>query len=344
MANTNDEARRGAQNAAVTIRDVAERAGVAVSTASRALGNGSASEATREKVRRAAMELNFVPNAAAKRLPSGRSNVVALVVNEPTTFLFQDDFISGMLGQLSLSLTSRGLLPFLVLASPEDSEGFNDLLMRSGCEGVIVASIHEGRALIDNLKKFDKPAVFVGKPPESFKCPFVDVDNFDGGFQAGHRLLERGCTRLAVIEGPRDMPTPRERTAGFRAALQEAGLEPVATYSGSYEMQNGIASMERIIKEHPEVDGVFAHSDRIAAGVIHVLARNNKRVPEDVAVVGFDDLQVATLLNPQLTTLAQPVADLADAAAEMLHHRLNTGEWKVMSQRFPVRLVVRESA
>jgi len=328
----------------VTIKDVARLAGVAVSTASRALGNGSASQQTRERVRKAAQDLHFVPNSVAQRLPSGKSNVVALVVNEPTTFLFQDDFLSGMLGELSLSLTTRGLLPFLVLASPDDVEGFRDLLMRSGCEGIIVASAHEGRQMAKILGNYDKPVAFVGRPPDGFKCPYVDVDNFDGGYQAACRLINRGCTRIALIEGPKDMPTPRERTAGFMAALREAGLEPVATCSGSYEMRNGITSMERIIREHPEVDGVFAHSDRIAAGVIHVLARNDRRIPEDVAVVGFDDLQVATLLNPQLTTLAQPVSDMADAAAEMLHHRLETGSWKVASQRFPVRLVERESA
>ena len=88
---------------------------------------------------------------------------------------------------------------------------------------------------------------------EGFKCPYVDVDNYDGGYQAGKLLVERGCRHIALIEGPRDMPTPKERTAGFRAALKEQGLEPIASYAGSYEMDNGLKSMERIIAEYPQV-------------------------------------------------------------------------------------------
>ena len=109
-------------------------------------------------------------------------------------------------------------------------------------------------------------------------------------------------------------------------------------------MDNGLKSMERIIAEYPQVDGVFAHSDKIAAGALHVLDRFDKQVPQDVAVVGFDDLQAARLLNPQLTTLAQRLDDMAEAATRMLAHRLENGTWRVSFQRFPVRLVRRESA
>lgn len=328
----------------VTIRDVAQRAGVAVPTASRALSGGSASEATRRKVQEAAEALHFVPNPAARRLTGGHSNVVALVVDEPTDFLFRDDFLAGILGQLSMSLARENLLPFLILAEPDNAKGFEQLLHRSGAEGVVVASFHEGRKFADMLKRFDKPTVFIGSPPKGFKCPYVDVDNYDGGYQAGKLLVERGCRHIALIEGPRDMPTPKERTAGFRAALKEQGLEPIASYAGSYEMDNGLKSMERIIAEYPQVDGVFAHSDKIAAGALHVLDRFDKQVPQDVAVVGFDDLQAARLLNPQLTTLAQPLDDMAEAATRILAHRLENGTWRVSFQRFPVRLVRRESA
>ena len=137
----------------VTIRDVAQRAGVAVSTASRALSGGSASEATRRKVQEAAEALHFVPNPAARRLTGGHSNVVALVVDEPTDFLFRDDFLAGILGQLSMSLARENLLPFLILAEPDNAKGFEQLLQRSGAEGVVVASFHEGRKFADMLKR-----------------------------------------------------------------------------------------------------------------------------------------------------------------------------------------------
>ena len=335
---------REANKASVTIRDVAKRAGVAVSTASRALSGGSASESTREKVRRAAEELQFVPNPSARRLIGGRSNVVALVVDEPTDFLFRDDFIVGILGQLSVSLASRNLLPFLVLASPGDVGGFEELLNKSGAEGVVAVSFHEDERFLKALRSLGKPIVFVGAPPNGFKCPFVDVDNYDGGYQAGRRLVGRGCRRMALIEGPKDMPTPKERTAGFLAALAEDGLEPVMVCSGSYERENGLRSMERILEVCPDVDGVFAHSDKIAAGVLAALNKAGRRVPDDVAVIGFDDLQAAGLLNPPLTTLSQPLNTVAEAATEMLSYRLEHDAWKVTSQRFPVHLTIRESA
>ncbi|RSX54392.1 transcriptional regulator [Bifidobacterium goeldii] len=334
----------GKDEKTITIRDVAKRAGVAVSTASRALGGGSASEATREKVRRAAEELQFVPNLSARRLTGGRSNVVALVAEEPTDFLFRDDFIVGILGQLSASLTRRNLLPFLSLVAPGDVAGFEELMGKSGAEGVVAVSFHEGEQFAGSLRAMDKPIVFIGAPPKGYKAPFVDVDNYDGGYQAGRHLVERGCRNIALIEGPKDMPTPRERTGGFLAALKENNLEPVMVCSGSYEIENGQRSMERILSACPQVDGVFAHSDKIAAGVLQVLDKAGKHIPNDVAVIGFDDLQAARLLNPPLTTVAQPLNVVAEAATDMLVYRLEHGSWKVSSQRFPVRLIVRESA
>ncbi|WP_231129328.1 LacI family DNA-binding transcriptional regulator [Bifidobacterium choloepi] len=331
-------------NGAATIRDVAKLAGVAVSTASRALGGGSASSRTRAKVQEAARQLNFVPNQSARRLTGRRSGVVALVVDESTNALFQDDFISALLGQLGVSLAGAGLLPFLVLAPPDDAEGFRELLGRSEADGVIVASMHEGHHLAGMLEHLDRPVVFIGRPPGKIKCPYVDVDNYGGGYLAGRRLLERGCRRMAVIEGPKDMPTPYDRTAGFTDALAEEGLEPVMKISGSYDMEHGLAAMAAVLEAVPDVDGVFAHSDKIAAGALRVLHQEGRRVPEDVAIIGFDDLQAARLLTPQLTTLAQPLPDMAQAATEMLEHRLEHGEWKVSAQRFPVHLTVRDSA
>ena len=106
------------------------------------------------------------------------------MVDEPTDFLFRDDFLAGILGQLSMSLARENLLPFLILAEPDNAKGFEQLLHRSGAEGVVVASFHEGRKFADMLKRFDKPTVFIGSPPKGFKCPYVDVDNYDGGYQA----------------------------------------------------------------------------------------------------------------------------------------------------------------
>ncbi|MEE1295855.1 MAG: LacI family DNA-binding transcriptional regulator [Bifidobacterium sp.] len=333
-----------AKSDTVTIRDVARMAGVAVSTASRALGNGSASEATRRKVLDAARQLNFVPNAAARSLPGGQSNTVAIVIDEPADTLFEDEFIVTLLGRVSVALASRELLPFLVLASPEDTEGFTRLLNASGADGVIVASMHEGHAIGQVLREFGRPMVFIGNPPAGMGRHYVDVDNREGGYQAGRCLVERGCRRIAVIEGPKDMTTPRERTEGFKAALRAEGLEPVMSVSGPYTMASGEKGMRKLLAAVPDLDGVFAHSDKIASGAMRVLLENRRAIPDDVAVVGFDDLQVAAMLTPPLTTVAQPLEAVAENAAELLKDYLDTGVWKFSSIRLPAPLVRRQSA
>lgn len=332
------------KNDAVTIRDVAKLAGVAVSTASRALGNGSASEGTRRKVMEAARQLNFVPNAAARSLPGGQSNIVAIVIDEPADTLFKDEFIVTLLGRISVSLAKLKLLPFLVLADPNDAEGFARLLNASGAAGVIVASMHEGHALSKVLLDFGRPMVFIGDPPAGLGRHYVDVDNHEGGYQAGRYLVERGCRRIALIEGPRDMTTPRERSDGFKAALRRAGMEPVMCVSGNYTMAAGERNMRKILSAVPDVDGVFAHSDKIASGAMHVLLESGKSVPDDVALVGFDNLQVAAMLTPTLTTVAQPLDAVAENAAQLLKGYLDTGHWKFTSIQLPTALVRRQSA
>ncbi|MCH4209513.1 LacI family DNA-binding transcriptional regulator [Bifidobacterium sp.] len=332
---------------AVTIRDVARKAGVAVSTASRALGEGSASPATRSKVRQAARELHFVPNMAARQLTSGRSNIVAIVITESPDFAFRDAFISDIVSRLMGSFSKANLLPFLVLIAPTDADGFIRLLRNSGAEGMVVVSFHYSKRFATIIKASGKPTVFVGKPPVGMNYPYVDPDQIQGGYLAGQLLVSRGRRHIAFIEGPVDMQSPAGknlRTEGCVMALKEASLEPVAILPGPYSFEHGIEAMAAILDAHPTVDGVFAQSDQIAAGALHALHQRGKRVPQDVAVIGFDDFHIASATSPRLTTVAQPLTQLAQAATDMLIHRLATGEWKTTVQIFPVTLVTRESA
>ncbi|MBT1171696.1 LacI family DNA-binding transcriptional regulator [Bifidobacterium sp. SO4] len=328
---------------AVTIRDVAKLAGVAVSTASRALGNGSASAKTRLKVQQAAEALHFVPNQAAKQLTSGKSNIVAIVVPEEPDFVFHDAFISGVVSQLATSFASARLLPFLVLTKPHDAQGFLKLLNGSGAAGVAIASFHYTKPFADAVKEFGKPVVFIGRPHVSMQYPYVDVDSYQGGYAAGELFAKRGRKRIAIVAGPNDMLTPQLRTEGIVDAARQFDCEIIGTVSGDYSMEHGEVGMREILEKHPEVNAVFAHSDDIAAGVYRTLHAAGKRIPEDVAVIGFDNFQTADVLTPRLTTFAQPLPAMAEAATEMLVERLETGEWKRRAVLFPARLVERES-
>lgn len=329
---------------AVTIREVAKLAGVAVSTASRALGNGSASAKTRLKVQQAAEALHFVPNQAAKQLTLGRSNIVAIVVPEEPDFVFRDAFVSGIVAQLATSLAAVQLLPFLVLTKPHDARGFLHLLKSSGAAGIIVTSFHYSKSYATALKECDKPIVFIGKPNPSMNYPYVDVDNYQSGHEAGVLLYDKGHRRIAVIAGPDDMQASKHRTKGIVDALHFHNLEPVAIISGEFNDAHGEAAMHRILLEHPDVNGVFAHSDQIAAGALRALSDEGKQVPKDIALIGFDDFRIAEATTPRLTTFAQPLADMASAATRMLFDRLESGVWKQRAMLFPAQMIERDSA
>jgi DNA-binding LacI/PurR family transcriptional regulator len=319
---------------------------VAVSTASRALGNGSASVATRQKVKQAAEELHFSPNLAARRLSSGRSGVVALAVPEPTPFIFGDPFVSGMVSRLSLAFAERGLLPFLALTTPDDVEGFERLLDRSGADGMAVLSYHVSNRVGEVIHQFRKPKVFIGRPPAGSAIPYVDVNNRAGGYLAGKRLLEIGRTRIAVIAGPEDMTAPGDRTEGMVSALEEAGLKPLAILQGAFSTDFGFGAMNQLLEHFPEIDAVFAESDEIAAGAMQAIGKSDRdiRIPQDLAIIGFDDFRLAKALSPKLTSLAQPLDDMADGAAQILHECLSGGDCQNRSKVFDVQLRIRDTA
>lgn len=326
-----------------TIRDVAKRAGVAVSTASRALSHGSASKATREKVFRAAEELNFVPNPAARQLISGRSNIVAIAIPERTDFIFKDMFVAGILGELSRAFSERRMLPFLALTELQDTESLERLLRDSSAGGVVVLSFHYSRQLAQVFHDFDKPTVFIGRPFPRMRYPYVDVDNEEAAYCAAELLVERGRRNIGIIAGPDDMVAPKQRTMGCVNGLADQGMKPLAVISGEYTAEHGFEACERILEQYPEVDGVFAQSDQIAVGVLHALAKHGRQVPNDVSVIGFDDFPVATMANPKLTTFAQPLHDMAQVIAEMLYWRLEHGEWNTVAQVLPASLIKRDS-
>lgn len=337
--------RTGSTTQTVTIREVAQRAGVSISTASRSLGSGSASAETRRKVREAARELGFVPNAAARQLSTGRANTVAILVAEQTDFIFNDPFLSMLVSQLAISLSRNGLQGFLMLADPTDPSSFSNLLRRTGVDGVIVVSFHRSRDLETSIRSLTVPAMFVGRPPDEFSdYPYVDVDNFRGGCDAAQRLLDIGRESIAEITGPPSMNAVIDRDSGFVSVLGRHGIKLVSKKSGKFSFENGRRSMEAILKQRPQVDAVFAQSDQVAAGAMSALFATGKSVPQDVAVIGFDDSGMAKATTPPLTTLRQPVGDLAHMAAGMMASILNGENALVTKQVLYAPLKVRGTA
>ncbi|ROS78598.1 LacI family DNA-binding transcriptional regulator [Cellulomonas sp. PhB143] len=337
---------RGTAHAAPTLDEVAQAAGVSRSTASRAINGGHrVSPEAQLAVDDAVERLGYVPNRAARSLVTRRTGSVALVLPEPDERVLNDPFLTGTLRGVSSALGTSELQLVLIMARPGDQDGRIARYLGGGhVDGAIVASHHREDGLEEDLARSGMPSVFVGRPFEPENHLYVDVDNFDGGRQAAQRLIDRGCRRITTISGPLDMTAGIDRLDGWAAALRAAGFETDGVEHGDFTMAAGSAAAERLLARVPDLDGIFAASDAMAAGAVRVLREHGLSVPDDVAVVGYDDLGFAVASTPQLTTVTNPVSVLAGEATMLLLDVLAGAEAPVAPTVLPAELVVRASA
>ncbi len=331
---------------APTLDDVARTAGVSRSTASRAINGGErVSPEAQAAVDDAVARLGYSPNRAARSLVTRRTDSIALVVPEPDARILTDPFLAGVLRGVSEGLTGTELQLVLLLSRPDERPGHIARYLRSGhVDGAIVASHHRDDRLEPELSRSNLPAVFVGRPFSPEGLHYVDVDNVGGGRTATHRLVERGCRRIATITGPLDMTATLDRLEGWRSELAEAGLPGDVVAHGDFTVAGGAAAMEQILDEHPDVDGLFAASDLMATGALEVLRARGRSVPDDVKVVGFDALGAADRTTPRLTTVEQPLVQMVSAATSTLLDLLAGTPVPDEPRILPPRLVEGETA
>ncbi|NYD58199.1 DNA-binding LacI/PurR family transcriptional regulator [Nocardioides marinisabuli] len=342
---TTTERRPG--GAAPTLEEVAREAGVSRATASRAINGGSrVSPRAQAAVAAAVRTLGYTPNPAARSLMTRRTDSVAVVVPEPDERVFSDPFFSLTLRSVHRVLDEHGLQLVLLLARRGTaSEQTLRYLSGRPVDGALITSHHRDDGLAGRLADLGLPCVFGGRPwDDTDRVSWVDVDQVAGGRMAAEALLQRGRRVLATVTGPEDMTAAADRLTGWRAALGEAGVAADRVAVGDFTEVGGEAAARELLARHPDVDGVFAASDLMAAGVLKVLAELGRRVPEDVAVVGFDDLGGAETTTPTLTTVHNPVAAMAEEATRMLLRQIG-GEGPASPVRvvMPTRLVRRES-
>jgi DNA-binding LacI/PurR family transcriptional regulator len=330
-----------------TLATVAAVAGVSPATVSRVI-NGSTTVAPqiRSAVEDAISTLGYVPNRAARSLVTRRSDSIALVVREQVEFGVADAYLSSTIVAASQSLVGTGFQLVVMMANNDAEHAQLANYVRAGhVDGVILVSVHADDPLPQQLLRARIPTVLTGRPVSPLPAggSYVDVDNVGGGRAAAQRLLQGGRRRLATIAGPADMSAATDRLTGFRAAVQEAGLQVEAVGVGDFHRASGETAMQQILQREPQIDGVFAASDLMAAGAIRVLRSAGRTVPDDVAVIGFDDVELAQHTEPPLTTIRQPVADVVRIVTEMLIRQIHGGPPEdpvVLS----TTLVVRESA
>ncbi|MGC5308466.1 LacI family DNA-binding transcriptional regulator [Micromonospora zamorensis] len=328
-----------------TLEAVAARAGVSRATVSRVVnGSTTVAEPIREAVTRAVAELGYVPNLAARSLVTQRTDSIALVMPEAATRVFSDDQVfPGIIRGVSQELEAADKQLVLMLAgSPAGHQRVERYTTGRHVDGVLFASLHGADPLPGTLARLGIPVVVSGRPLGDVAVPYVDVDHVAGVTTAVRHMIDIGRRRIATIAGPQDMVAGIERLSGYRSAVADAGL-PELIAVGDFTRESGAAAMRRLLTEHPDLDGVFAASDLMAHAALRTLREAGRRVPDDVAVVGFDDIETAAYTEPPLTTVRQPIVELGRRMTRQLL-RLAAGETIEQAVMLPTELVVRESA
>jgi DNA-binding LacI/PurR family transcriptional regulator len=305
-----------------TLEEVALLAGVSRATVSRVVnGSPKVSPDVRVDVQAAIERLGYTPNRAARSLVTRRSDSIAVVITEPTGRLFTDPFFPRLLRGISSELTARDRqLILLIPESEADERRTADYLTAGHVDGALLVSLHGDDPLPARLAAAGMPIVLVGRPPKGATASFVDVDNRLGAESAVAHLVSSGRRVVATITGPQDMVAGVDRLRGYRDALTEGGIGLDASLEalGDFTQEGSVEAMKRLLAIHPDLDAVFAASDLMAAGAMSVLTAAGRRVPEDVAVVGFDDSPIATSTTPQLTSVRQPIEEMGHEMARLL--------------------------
>ncbi|GGM13016.1 MULTISPECIES: LacI family DNA-binding transcriptional regulator [Micromonospora] len=327
-----------------TLEEVARRAGVSRATVSRVV-NGSTTVAgpIQEAVRRAVAELGYAPNLAARSLVTHRTDSIALVMPEAATRVFSDDQVfPGIIHGVSQELEAADKQLVLMLAgSPAGHARVRRYTTGRHVDGVLFASLHGADPLPGTLAALGIPTVCSGRPLGEQSVPYVDVDHAGGVARAVAHLIDSGRRRIATIAGPQDMVAGIERLTGYRDALAAAGLPTLVAY-GDFTRDSGAAAMRELLDRRPDLDAVFAASDLMAHAALRTLRDSGRQVPQDVAVVGFDDISSAAYTEPPLTTVRQPIRQIGRVMTRLLL-RLAAGEQIDQATILPTTLIPRAS-
>jgi DNA-binding LacI/PurR family transcriptional regulator len=330
-----------------TLEQVAARAGVSRATVSRVVnGSNSVNATLAARVREVIDELNYVPNQAARALMTGQTNVVALVAAETDDRVFGDPFFSAITRGVSKVVSGAGRQLMLFMSDGDNHLGdIAGFALGGHCDGVLLISEHGRHRLAAELSQAGVPVVIGGRPLDpTIRVAYVDNDNIAGGYLAAHHLTHTcGRDRVATIAGPQDMSAGVDRLLGFSRGIGGPLDDRQVSY-GDFTSASGVAAMSRLLEEVPLLNGVFAASDLMALGALSVLKRHGRRVPDDVALIGFDDIALAAESSPALTTIRQDTVQQGRRMAEVLLAEIDGRSAPGVGAVLPVELIIRESA
>jgi len=331
-----------------TIKDIARKAGVSVTTVSRALnGYGDVSETTRRKIKQVAEELSYSPNAVARSLVSKKTRTIGLIISDINRAGAKDAFayevlcgINDRAGDLKYDL-----LLFSTNPSKQMEKSYAALCKERNVEGAILSGLRlDDPYLQEVIEQTSFPCVLIDIPRTGDNVGYIASDSRAGAEMAVRHLIECGHREIAMVNGHNQAHVSRERLEGYKDALQKANLpyREELVFDGRFTEDGGAEAMYQILIRHPEATAVFCASDLMALGAMRTLERTGRRVPDDMSVVGFDDISIAAYCSPKLTTVRQDKYEMGYRGAQLLIDMLEgrTDSRKVILSN---QLIVRES-
>jgi LacI family transcriptional regulator len=330
----------------LTLDDIAKIAEVSRATVSRVVNNHSnVSEKTRRKVQKIIDETGYQPNLAARSLVSKQTKLLGLVIPRNIHGFFSDPYFSRLTEGISQACNFFDYTLALFVFHTEDDEQkiFPRLTQGRYVDGVIVQATGLGDALVPDVSKWKIPYVFAGRPLLKTDVSYLDVDNISGACQAVNHLIHHGYHKIGIVTGALNTSVGIDRLEGYRQAHAQRGLEIDTNLiaEGAFTETSAFNAAKRILKHQP--DAIFAASDSMALGVLRAIKDANLSVPNDVALVGFDDLPPAIQANPQLTTIRQPIRRFGYKAVETLLDIIKNGAQPLRRIMFDTELIVRKS-
>jgi LacI family transcriptional regulator len=303
----------------LTLEDIARLSGVSRSTVSRVINaDSNVKEETRQKVLQVIHNINFQPNLAARGLAAGRTNIIGLVIPARVTFIFMDPYFPLLIQGISEACNAHDHSVMLWMAEPEyELRTISQILHNGLADGVIVSSTLIDDPIVKSLHESKMPFLLIGRHP-TLDVNYIDVDNVRAAREATQHLMRLGRKRIATITGPQNQFASYDRYQGYINALSER-TQPVLNElvaEGDWTEAGGYTAMRKLIPYQP--DALFAANDVMAAGALRALHEAHLRVPEDVAVVGFDDTPNASRTEPPLTTIRQPIQSMGTLAVDTL--------------------------
>lgn len=323
----------------VTLKDVAAKAGVSRSAVSRTFTDGaSVSAKMRHKVERAAHELGYHPNALASSLTTGRTKLIALISNN-----FHNPIFLQVFDLFTRGLQERGLRPLLVNLSDEtDPEKSVRMVQQYSVDGVIVASSTLSPDFASAFKRAGIPVVHsFGRHTTSPQVHVVGIDNVESGRMAAQELVACGYTEVGFLGGPESATSTQDRYTGFTSELaKHSGVKLLYSFAKAYSFDAGRNAMDELLKR-PMAQAYFCGDDVLTIGALSALQSAGKRVPEDVGLIGLNDMEMARWENISLTTIHQPIAQIVSSSIELVVSMLDEPDRYPEARLFPCRVVRR---